>query len=120
MPADQDERHRRRRHVHFRAHRADLGDEIDEPVDLFLRLAEIGAFDRPARARAGSPARDRLRGHAPQLLGHERHERVEEFQDLVAHMRCRGARLGSRRLVSARRIGFTSSTYQSADFQTKW
>ena len=100
-----DQRQRRlsgRRHAHFRAHRADFRDEVDHPADLRLggRVdREAGARPRTERQHAVA-RRPGLAFDRPQLLGDERHERVQQGVDRVEDMGDRrlGLRLGRRRL----------------------
>ena len=120
--------------VHFRAHRADRGDEIDHPADLGFGggIAEIAGIERQQDRRKQPVVRARgrhqdrlfrrqraglarpfgqyqqavaLGRHRPQLLGDEGHERVQQFQNLVARPRHHGTRLGFRRALLAHQHG---------------
>ena len=85
------------------AHRAHLADQADQPADLLVGLGIGEALEH----RPGRQAQQVLALHAdldqprPQLLGDERHERVQQLQDLVQHPGRGGARLGLGRLVLA-------------------
>ncbi len=90
-------------HAHFPAHGADLGDELDDPTNLRLSLGiggESGLRPWPQRenlrARRTFFALDR-----PKLLGQERHEGVQQREDLIENIGDRCLRLRPRRTALA-------------------
>ena len=123
--SDENERRLGRwRHAHFRPHRPDLGDEIDDPADLgFDRLVDFEALGRPWPERQGPDALGTgFSGDRPKLLGEERHERMQDRVDHVEHMGDRRLRLGLGRRVGAApcSTGLASSRCQSQKtLQTK-
>ena len=99
--------------ISARTERIALTRSTTQPISASaVRIVEAlvrrpgGERQQPARA---APARR----HAPQLLGDERHERMQQLQDLVAHPGDHGARLGLGRAVRAGQHGLASSRYQS-------
>ena len=96
------------RDIHLCPQRADRGHEVDHPADLGfgLRIMErivlrpVREHQQVFRARGV-----RLRREAPQLLGDEGHERMQQLEDLVAHPGRHRARFGLGRPVRALQHG---------------
>ena len=86
------------RYVHFRADRADLRDEIDDPAHLGIDLRIAKSL--VARPFGGDEHALRS-GLLPQLLGDEGHEGMKQQQDLVEHPVRATLGLGLGRLVAA-------------------
>ena len=121
--ADHDQRRdRRRRHVHLRAHRADAGDQIDQPVDLVgggivgVRRRRPCGMAEQSVALAPSPA---VCAHSSSVMNGM--NGMQQLVDLVEHIgRCRPALSALAASSSPLKTGFSSSRYQSQNwFQTK-
>ena len=98
----------RRCDVHFGAHGADGGHEVDHPADLGLGFEVIEPLElRPWREREQTVAGEAILGrHAPELFGDERGEGMQELEDLVAHPGRHRARFILGRTVGALQHGF--------------
>ena len=86
--ADEDKRDQgAERDAHLAAHRADFGNEVDHPADLGLSVAVLEAGEvAPSCQRQHAGSCGSLRAFdRPQLLGEERHERVQQLENFVEH-----------------------------------
>ena len=113
----------RRRHVHFRAHRADFRDQAHHPADLLVDLGvDESGEHRPLAERqkvlAFSPC-STVCAHSSSVMNGM--NGCSSFRIWSSTQATRGARLRLRRFVVARQDGLMNSRYQSQkSSQTNW
>ena len=104
---DQHDRYRRG-DIHFSAHRANGGDQIDHPADLGLGLKiDEAVVPGPARQREQAvTGRAAFGRHPPQLFRDEGRERMQQPKNFIAHPSGHRPRLVLGRAVGALQHGF--------------
>ena len=99
--ADQHQRDRRAvMFISARTERIAVTRSITQPISASaLSSSSPSSFGQSRQHQQRVALRPRLAGDAPQLLGDERHERVQQLQDFVEHPGRRRARLVLRRAI---------------------